>query len=306
MQLRRAAVLLAPLAALLLAAGPSTAAPPGFAFLEVPAGARQSALGGAWAAMSAGVEAAFWNPAGLSEVKGTEITASHFEYIQSLKHDQFAMAGELFGGGLAGSIRAMYSQPIEERDDVGNLIGTFGSHDLEFQLGYGRHVGTASVGGGLQLVRERIANEEAMTWSGSVGGLWHPAACPSVRLGAMAQHMGPAAHYTIDGVVGDPVGLPAALQAGAAVHHKLARGLSLDPELDVRMTRGRQAVVALGGELASDVGAALRFGVREGDDLSNVSAGVGWHFGLCRVDYAWVPSKLDLGDTHRFSFGAQF
>lgn len=306
MTLRNAVAALVLTTGLAASATSAFAAPPGFAFLEVPAGARASALGGAFAARSSGAEAAFWNPAGLADVKGTELTASHFEYVQQLKHDQFALAGQMFGGGLAASVRAMYSQAIDQRDDVGNLIGTFGSHDLEFQLGYGQSRGTTRIGAAVQAVRERIENSGATTWGATLGGQWRPERLHGIVLGAVAQHLGPAAHYTIDGARGEPVSLPASLQTGAAWHHDLARGFAIDPELDLRVTRGRQAVVALGAELASDVGATLRVGVREGDDLSNFSAGVGWAFGVAHVDYAWVPSKLDLGDTHRFSFGARF
>ena len=283
------------------------AGPPGFAFLEVPAGARGAALSGAYVALATGVEAAFWNPAGLAGVEGTQVSATHIEYIQGLRHDQFALAGQLFGGGVAGSVRAMYSEPIDERDELGNLVGTFGAHDLEFQLGYGWSAGGGtSFGVAAQAVRERIANESATTWAGSFGGAWQPQRWHDVRLSACAQHVGPAAHYTIDGAQGEPVPLPVAAQVGASWHRALSRGFGLNSEIDTRMTRGRQAVIALGGELASEVGASLRLGVREGDDLSNFSAGMGYRHGLFSVDYAWVPSKLDLGDAHRFSLAAQF
>src|SRR5262245_62704244 len=85
-------------AALCLSAEMSPADPAGFAFLEVPAGARSSAMAGAFGAAE-GVEAAFGNPAGLGQVTGTQITASHYEFLQSLRHAQFAVAGRLFGGG---------------------------------------------------------------------------------------------------------------------------------------------------------------------------------------------------------------
>src|SRR5689334_2038608 len=85
----------------LLTAAPAGAEPAGFAFLEVPAGARASALGGAFVAMGDGVESAFWNPAGLASVQRLEITGSHFEYFQHLRHDQFAVAGHWLGGGIA-------------------------------------------------------------------------------------------------------------------------------------------------------------------------------------------------------------
>ena len=283
------------------------AAPPGFAFLEVPAGARASAMGGAFLAVADGVDAAFWNPAALSGVKGIQLSATHFEFFEGLRHEQFALGGRLFGGGVAGSVRAMYSEPIEERDELGNLIGTFGAHDLELQLGYGRATaGGASVGFAAQLVRERIASESAMTWGASAGMAWRPERWRDLRAGLAVQHAGPAARYDLDGERGAPVGLPLALHGGLAWHHALGRGLGLTPALDVRAMRGRQAVVALGGEIESDAGASIRLGLRQGDDIADFSAGAGWRYGLYRVDYAWVPSKLDLGDTHRFSFGAQF
>ncbi len=287
------------------------AAPPGFAFLEVPAGARASGMGGAYSAVARGAEAAFWNPAGLSGISGTEITASHFESFANLRHEQFALGGRMFGGGMAASVRAMYTEPIEERDALGNLLGTFGSHDLELQLGYGRATrGGASIGFAAQLLRERLANESAMTWGVSAGLAWQPAAWRDVRASLMVQHAGPAAHYDFDGQVGAPVGLPVALQGGLAWHRGLGSGVSVTPALDVRATRGRQAVVALGAEVESATGASARVGFREGDDNANFSAGAGWRYGSVRVDYAWVPSRLDFGDargdSHRFSFGAQF
>jgi hypothetical protein len=233
--------------------------------------------------------------------------ATHYEFFQNLRHEQFALAGRMFGGGIAGSVRAMYSEPIEERDELGNLIGTFGAQDLEMQLAYGwaPSAGT-SFGFGTQLVKERIANESAMTWGVSAGAAFRPERWKGLRASFAMQHLGPSAHYEIEGQQGAPVDLPLALQSGLAWSRALGHGLSVLPALDVRATVGRPPVVALGGELESENGASLRLGVREGDDISSFSAGFGWRFRACRVDYAWVPSKLDLEDTHRFSFGAQF
>ena len=71
----RAPWLLLALSALL--ATPAAADPPGFAFLEVPGGARAAALGGAYASLARGAEAAFWNPAGLGQFEGSQFTATH-------------------------------------------------------------------------------------------------------------------------------------------------------------------------------------------------------------------------------------
>jgi hypothetical protein len=59
-------------------------------------------------------------------------------------------------------------------------------------------------------------------------------------------------------------------------------------------------------ELAHPSGAAIRAGLAAGDTESSVSFGVGWAVQSLHLDYACVPFKSELGDTHRFSFAAQF
>ncbi len=285
---------------------PAVAAPPGFAFLEVPVGARASAMGGAYAAVAKGAEAAFWNPAGLLGTERTEISGTHYEWIESLRQDQFVLAGQLFGGGVAASLRSLYSEPIEQRDELGNLIGTFGSHDLQFGLGYGFDLGGGLSGGvSGQFVRERLAELSADTWGVDMGAAFAPESWGGVRAALAIQNLGPAAQYTLDGVPGRDVGLPLALHGGVSASRGLGT-LTLLGALDSRLTVGRPGVVALGAELASPIGASLRAGLRMNDDLATASFGVGYAARAYAVDYAFVPSKLDLADTHRFSFSARF
>ena len=288
-------------------------APPGFAFLEVPAGARASALGGAFSSLARGVEASFWNPAGLEGVKGIQVTGTHVEYAQKLRHEQFAVANRSFGGGLAASLRALYSEPIEERDELGNLIGSFGAHDLEFALGYGRSVAPGlSLGGSVQALRERIADASASTWAFGLGAAWTSARVSGLRLGISAHNLGKAARFELDGSPGEPVALPAAVQTGGSWERPLAHGAVLRTALEGRFTRGRSGIGMLGVELATAGAAngagaaALRGGLRLNDDTSEFSLGVGYALAGLRVDYAFVPLRLGLGDTHRASFTAQF
>lgn len=286
---------------------PAQAGPAGFAFLEIPAGARASAMGGAYASIATGVEAAFWNPAGLDAARGTQVTASHFELYQNLRHDQFAIAGRLLGGGVAASMRALYSEPIEERDDLGNLIGSFGAHDLEFALGYGTTVATGvRAGGTVQTVRERIANLAATTYSMGLGVTWDPEFWSGSRWSLSAHNLGSSAAYTIDGEKGGPVDLPSAVQGGYSYARVLAPGLDLRGAVETRVTRGRSGVAMVGGELTSPAGAALRVGFRVNDNSTNFSVGAGYARNVLHLDYAFVPSRLELGDTHRVSFTTQF
>ena len=293
-------------AALSLAALPAHADPSGFAFLEVPAGARASALGGAYASLGEGVEAAFWNPAGLAGVKGIQLTASHYEFLDHLRHAQFGVAGRLLGGGLATTLRAMYSEPITERDALGNETGTFGAHDLEFAVAYGGSLSSSlRLGGSAQIVRERISDFAATTWAMGAGATWDPAAWPRLRTSVSFHNLGPAGAYTFDGARGQPVPLPTALQAGAS-YGVAAGGLDLRGALETRLTRGRVGIAMLGAELAHGSGAALRAGLRVNDEATGFSVGAGYATEGLRLDYAFVPYRLELGETHRLSLSAQF
>jgi hypothetical protein len=292
---------------LVLLAAPTRAEQPGFAFLEVPAGARAAAMGGAYGPVARGAEAAFWNPAGLAQFDGTQFAANHTETYTHLRHDQVALAGRMFGGGLAASLRAMYSEPIPERDDLGNIIGSFGSHDLEFLAGYGRTLASGmSVGFTAQVVRERIADLAAGTWAVGGGAAWDLSALPGGRLSLSVHNLGPAGHYTFDGAQGQAVHLPAAVAGGLSLAHGTFQNLTGLLALEARATRGRRALLSLGGELDSPAGAAVRFGLRGGDDVATWSAGAGWRTKALHVDYAFVPSRLELDDTHRFSLTANF
>ena len=307
MRLRTTFPILALAATVSLARG-AEAAPAGFAFLDVPAGARAAALGGAYASLAEGVEGAFWNPAALEGTHGFQMTAAHTELFQQLRHDQFAVAGRMWGGAASASLRAFYSQAIDERDELGNLTGTFGSHDLELALGYGRRWAPGvRMGGTVQLVRERIANSAASTYAANVGGSWDPSRWPGLRVSLSAHNLGPAAAYTFDGGKGDPVALPAAVQAGLSFGQSTpAKGFALRGAVEARFSRGRNGIGMVGAELAGLGGAAVRAGLRLNDPSTDVSLGAGWSLGSLRLDYAWVPYKLDLGDTQRFQLTAQF
>lgn len=286
---------------------PSHAGPAGFAFLEIPTGARASALGGAYVTLADGSDAAFWNPAGFATARRWDVSGGHSELFQKLRHDYFAVAGPMFGGGIGASVRALYSEPIDERDEFGNLIGSFGADDLEFLLGYGWHMGGGlTAGTSAQVLHERIANLATTTYAFGFGANWTPAGLPDLTIGASAQNLGPAAHYTIEGEQGRDVPTPLAVQAGASYGMGVGSGLRLRGALEGRMTRGRNGMGLAGVELTHETGAALRFGVRANDSASTVSFGAGYQVGGLQLDYAFVPLRLDLGDTHRFSFRASF
>lgn len=294
-------------AAVVLLADAASAATPGFAFLEIPTGARATGLGGAFASVATGPEAIYWNAAGVATATRLEIAGGHSELLANLRHDYFSLAVPAWGGGMAASIRALYSEPIDERDDLGNLIGSFGAHDLELSLGYGHPVAAGiKVGGTASVIRERISNEAAMTFGFGAGATWEPEPLPGAKLAIAARNLGHSAHYDFDGEAGAPIELPAAGQAGISYARGFGARLHVTGAVEGEAVRGRSMLGLFGAEVADVSGAALRLGVRVNDTASTMSFGAGYALPSFSFDYAFVPLSLDLGDTHRFSFNARF
>jgi len=301
-----ACALLATAALLAFVARPA-AAGPGFAFLEIPAGARASAMGGAYASVARGAEAALWNPAGLAGLARAELSGSHAELDQKLHYDAVVFAGRLWGGGYGLSMRALYSESIDSRDEIGNITGSFGYHDLEFGLSYGHALGGGlALGGSAQVVRERLADLAAQTYAINLGATLEPAPVAGLRLSLGVHNLGPPANYDFDGDPGDDIELPMGLHAGASLARVVGGGLTVRGALEGRFTNGRPGLGAIGAEMVNLGGAALRAGWRLNDASTDLTMGAGFSSKALRFDYAFIPLDLNLGQSHRFSIAREF
>jgi hypothetical protein len=104
----RLGVLLTTAAALALVAGAAFAGSSqrkgtvGATELQIPVGPRSVALGGAVASDVTGVEAMFWNPAGLASNERTEALFSHQEYFADMKVNYAGIAAKAGGFGSLG------------------------------------------------------------------------------------------------------------------------------------------------------------------------------------------------------------
>jgi hypothetical protein len=70
--------------------------------LRIPVGARGTALGGAVAGDVSGVEAMFWNPAGIAAIEGTDVLLSHQTYFADMKVNYVGVASKMGSAGVLG------------------------------------------------------------------------------------------------------------------------------------------------------------------------------------------------------------
>jgi hypothetical protein len=133
--------------------------------LRIPVGARGQALGGAVTADVPGVEAIFYNPAGLAYVEKTEVMFTHTEYLAEMNMNYAAVGLNLGSFGVLGlNVKALdIGDVIVTTEDAPEGTGevltpTFSVIGFSYAR---RFTDRVLFGGTLNFVNERIANSGA-------------------------------------------------------------------------------------------------------------------------------------------------
>ena len=194
---------LATLALAAVAAGPALAQSGTAAaeFLNVPVGARATAMGGAFGATASDGTALYWNAAGLA---GLDRSTATFEYAPWHVGSDFnfaSVAGKTPLGVVAVGVTALtYDEMDVIREDVNNQEPTgqtFSAGSYAVALGYAsRLTERFAIGGAVKVVRENIAESSATGVGFDVGTLF-TTPFRGVRLGASIANFG--SKLSIDG-----------------------------------------------------------------------------------------------------------
>jgi len=178
--------------------------------LLIPVGGRDLALGGSSIATSSGVEAIYWNPAGLGRLThSAEGMFSSMSYIADI-NVTYGAVGASFGdfGVVALSVKALDfgDIPLTTEDDPENNSGRFFSPTyVTVGLSYARALTDAiSAGGSLKLVNEQIdrvsssgvALDFGVQYRGLVG-------VSGLNLGVAVKNIGPQMKYDGSGLYRD-------------------------------------------------------------------------------------------------------
>jgi hypothetical protein len=286
----------------------------GFAFLNLPAGARAAALGGAFTSIADDPTALFWNPAGLATPGATpetggrwSLTAVHHESIQGFHQDVVGAVLRRGSEGISLGFNTHYTDGIDQRDDLGNPLGTFGVSDFAIAAGYaGTPARGLRIGAGGQWVHEAIAGSGASGLSLSAGALYALSGLEGLTLGASVLNLGGSpAFKTESGAEGEGVPQPLTLSGGASYRGSLG-SMGFLVAADARKLKGDPLAGRFGGELAPIPLIAVRVGWMLGQDAVDLTAGAGITVGHVAFDYAYVPYHDDLGSSHRAGLTARF
>ncbi|MDE2995126.1 MAG: PorV/PorQ family protein [Bacteroidota bacterium] len=163
-------------------------------FLKLGVGARAVSMGGGFVAESNDLSALYWNPAGLSKVRGGALSLSTTNYLADITYS-YAAVGIGLGsmGTLAASLLYLDSGNMEVRT-VSQPEGTgeqFSKEDLALQLSYARALTDRfSIGTTVKYVREKIWHSSATATAFDIGVLF-TTPYEKLRLGASMANFGP-------------------------------------------------------------------------------------------------------------------
>jgi len=286
---------LAALILILIAA--SAFAGTGLAFLEIPVGARESALGGSGVALLNGPTSAMYNPAsvGFTPRGAALMLTKHFADTRSefigftLRHGPLALSPSYLGTRVPDiEFRDQPSAaPISTFDAINSAVGAA----LAVKISDKYSVGVAG-----RYLYQKIQLEASDGW-GFDAGAFARDVVPGLNVAAAVQNMG-----TMSKFVAEAPKLPTTLRAGAAYEHPISKFGSLMVTAEAEGVRDNTPMFKGGVEYRAPGYVAIRVGYVQGLDTQNISFGLGFFISQFRLDYAFIPYRENLGEGHRFSF----
>jgi hypothetical protein len=269
-------------------------------------GARPAGMAGAFSAVADDVNALYYNPAGLNELRDVQITASHMEWLDGIRNDDVAMGMPIYGRGAWGlGASYLYAQD-EGRDNWGNSTGQFTDFDFSMQAAFSMQLGDrAGAGVVYKIYRQGYDSNFNM---GSAFDLGTRAAFFNRRL---VLALGAANLGTTAALGGFFAPLPSTLKAGAAWHFVRDWVLDVDYSHEpVNFLSNWRFGTEYSMELSETISAAFRAGYVIGPSnaqggLAGLSTGLGVRWSAVQVDYAFAPQG-DLGNSHRVSLSYDF
>jgi hypothetical protein len=175
--------------------------------LLIPVGARDIAMGGASVATSAGIDAIYWNPAGLARSTfGASAMFSHMSYIADIPVNYFAVGATFEGfGSLGFSLKSIGIGDIavtteDYTDGTGEIISpTYVTLGVTYSRMLAENI---SVGVTTNLITERVDRVSATGFGVNAGVQYSNLGnVPGLNIGVAIKNMGPQMQFDGSGLL---------------------------------------------------------------------------------------------------------
>lgn len=284
----------------------------GFSFLNIPVGARATALGQAFTSVPNDVQGLAYNPALLATLAASQLSLQHLSYVEDVTQESVAYghAGRqeaISWGVFANYLRvAKITRTVATNQTTGDGFteaGDFSTYDMALGGSAAAPVSEdIVVGGSVKLLRESLADASSNGGALDLGVVYQANEVRAWNLGASLLNIGFASKFADESVK-----LPWTFRAGFS-GQPFAQWLLTGDYVKRKDTKGEFDV---GVEVTPRRFFSLRMGYRyqmnktDLGGLSDFSAGFGYRRQMMSLDYAFIPLG-DLGITHRVSLNFRF
>jgi hypothetical protein len=269
----------------------------GVASLKLPTTPFVASTGEAFIADPAGIQSMRINPANIASRESYGVSFSHTEWIQDVRTEYLAIAAPFRIGNLAFSIGNTSIDDIPIRDLPGPELGSFISQSTSFQLTYGVKVTEdISVGIAPKYLYEKIFVDDATGWGVDIGTLYTPP-INGLILGLSLTDLGSLAAFRHD-----RTDLPSQARIGATYSFSFNEisfrtATAFSSEFGVSVNH-----VSFGCEAIYDP-VRVRLGYNTGYEYRGFSAGLGLRYSMVTIDYGFLPSSSQMGNSNIISIG---
>lgn len=304
----------------------------GAQFLEIPVGARASALGGAFVGLSDDASSVFWNPAGITKINSN---AAHFSYMRWFDMFNFNAASFVANWEDVGTFAAsviVFNMDEMEITTEWNPNGTgmfFDAQDIAVGLTYARRLtDNFTVGITAKYIQQRIWNETATGLAFDVGTQYR-LDFQNLTIAMRMSNFGPDLKFdgedlnvthdinsnvplnrlTPARLITDAYPLPLNFQVGIAMDVYTSTFIKVRAGLDAIHPNDNKERVSIGTEIAFFDRLFLRGGYKYNYDDEDFAFGAGanlpFNGTLIAFDYSYSLYDI-LPSIHRISLGIVF
>ena len=275
----------------------------GLSFLKFGFGARNIAMGDAGSTASNDLSAMYYNPSRLVSLKGNEVMFMHNEWIQDVRSEVGGIKWDMFNLPFAVGFNVTTISDIEVREKPGDPITKFNANYFFGSLSTGfRIVEDLDFGATVKYLYEGLFNDES-TGYGLDFGLNYLTPVKGLTASAVLKNIGSMGKLRVESTK-----LPSELRFGGAYNFGLESS-----RLDFVVAAEFQKYLETddihfdaGGEIIYNQAFAARVGYQSGYESRDFTGGVGIMWGNFRLDYAYMPFSLGLGNANLFSVQFKF
>lgn len=234
-------------------------------FLKIGAGAKATALGGAFVAVADDASAGYWNPAGLAQLKGPIISLADRIPEMDTNYANMAIASPIWHFGVIGLNAIYYGVgDVATYDDNGASTGTLTDREAAVILSYAYNLNQLLLGINMKYVYQEMNADDVGSYN------YDGIGADMAVLFKVYEHLTVGANFhskfkmtgdNDSGVVNES---PINIQAGAHYKASISRDSLLNFMIDLNQTKAYPLMLHFGTELILYDTLALRVGL---DDL---------------------------------------